>query len=226
LNRGILRAFAFLIATSLPYNAFSQAYRVGISPCYNIPIGELAWSYSPAIGAKLHFSWLNQNNHGITRATGVMIGYHAFQPLADTLYYIADQGGLGTTGNGADIGKAVFSPFKMLHLAATMDWGIPLSKRLSINPGLHVGMLYAQRSIAFQDNGGEDGIDELVTWATLNGQAGLEYKLGAHLSANFFVAYTFIIQLGNTNPDAMDYNENTGMFYHFYSPGISLNYYF
>jgi hypothetical protein len=119
-----------------------------------------------------------------------MIGYHAFQPLADTLYYIADQGGLGTTGNGADIGKAVFSPFKMLHLAATMDWGIPLSKRLSINPGLHVGMLYAQRSIAFQDNGGEDGIDELVTWATLNGQAGLEYK---HISALTFSSLTLLL---------------------------------
>jgi hypothetical protein len=215
--------FASLMAL-IPFEGVSQDYRISVSPAYSLPLGHLAWSYSPGIGARLEFASIRTKKTNVV-SRGLSIGYTAFRPLADTLYYVVDDGGQGA--NGAGIGTAVFSKFKMFHLEAMTDWGIAISKKVSLVPGIRFGIIYGQRDIDLSDSfGAAEGTSEVVGWGTLSARGGVEYKLSEHFSTTAFVAYTAMIQLGDTNPGAMNYNDNTGMFYHFYSPGVSLNFLF
>ncbi len=225
--RTIVRVISVVIITSSFFDVFSQSRRVGVSTSYSIPIGELGWTYSPGVGVKLNLSSINSKKSKISRIVGLSIGYTALPPLADTLYYIVDKGGASAVGGGAGIGTAVYSPFKLFQVEGSFGWGLPLGKKLVLEPSILIGAVYGKRSATFEDVfGGSDGISELMTWASITPQVGVEYKLGDKWSITPFLSYTVIIQTGSTNPNAMNYNDNTGMLYHFYTPGVFLNYSF
>jgi hypothetical protein len=199
----------------------AQDMRLSLSPELNIPLGKMAWSYKPSIGAQLAFSKVDPGGD-ILSAYGISLSYTSLTPQADTLYYVVDEGGVG----GASLGKAAYSAFQMLHLKASLDWAFPIGKKMAFTLGAGLGIIYGRRSIYFEDATGSDDSSELVGWGTLNPSAGFEFILSENFSLVPYVSYTVMLQLGSTDSDALNYNPGTGSFYHFYSPGISLNYSF
>lgn len=225
--RTIVRVVVVVALTSSFFDVFPQSKRIGVSTSYNVPIDELAWTYSPGVGVKLNVSTIKSKKSKISRIMGISIGYTTLPPLADTLYYLVDHGGTAAAGGGAGVGTAVYSPFKLLQFEGSIGWGLPLSKKLSIEPSISVGAVYGKRSASFEDVfGGSDGFNELMTWGSFTPQFGVEYKLGDKWSITPFLSYTLMIQAGSTNPNALNYNENTGILIHFYTPGVFLNYSF
>ncbi len=213
---------ALLVALSYFGAASAQDNRISISPELNVPLGKLAWSYKPSMGVQVNYSRISDSR--ITVESGVSVGYTSFAPLADTLYYVVDKGGV----DGVGIGSAVFSPFRMMNFRATVDFGFPIVKeRLSFKLGVGLGFLFGMRTIEYWDTfGASDSSTEIVGWGALTTKAGLEYKITERFSVTPFINYSGIIQAGDTDSDSMNYNENTGLFYHFYTPGLSLNFYF
>jgi hypothetical protein len=200
----------------------AQKHKISVAPEYNIPIGKLAWGNRAGVGIQLSYAYIS--GYKVSKQAGFSIGYTAFPALADTLYYVVDKGGVG----GVGVGTAVYSPFKMIQLKTTADFGFPLvEEKLYFNVGGGLGIIYGIRQIEFKDSfGAADGLNEIVGWGILVPRTSLEYKMGDHFSISSFISYTFMIQLGSTNRKALNYNPNTGSIYHFYTPGLSLNFIF
>lgn len=218
MQRYLLAAFATLCCC---YSASSQDTRLSLSPELNIPLGKMGWSYKPAIGAQLGFSRVD-NGGDILSAYGISVSYTSFAPQADTLYYVADEGGT----EGASIGKAAYSAFKIFHLKSTLDYAFPIGKKMAFTLAASIGIMYGKRSIYFDDPNGTTDLSELAAWGTLNPSAGIEFILSENFSVVPNVSYTFMIQAGNSDITALAYNPSAGSIYHFYTPGISLNYNF
>jgi len=217
-----IKNYFFLVSLFFYIDSIAQENVLSISPEYNIPLGKLAWSYKASPGIQLKYSLVARKNRNFQ--SGLSFGYTALQPLADTLYYVVDRGGVG----GVGIGTATFSPFKMIQITGTMNFEFPVvKKKLSINLGLGIGIIYGSREMIFEDSfGAIDDSAETVGWASMVSKAGLEYKITNNFSLSPYISYTFMIQTGNTDSNAIDYNPGTGAISNFYSPGMSISYSF
>ncbi len=212
---------AVLVTACCCLAASAQDMRLSLSPELNIPLGKMAWSYKPSPGVQLGFSKVD-NGGDVLNAYGISLSYTSLTPQADTLYYVVDEGGVG----GASLGKAAFSAFQMFHLKASLDWAFPIGKKMAFTLGAGIGIIYGKRTIYMEDATGTNDSGEFVAWGTLNPSAGYEFILSEHFSLVPYVSYTVMLQLGSTNSNSLNYNPDTGAFYHFFSPGISLNYSF
>lgn len=213
--------FSFVLITCL-FHARAQDVMISLNTSYNIPRGNMKWSYKPALGVQLSGLAMNDSKRWTT-GLGMGIGYVQFDPIADTLYYVADRGGVG----GLGLGKAVYSPFKILKISALLMATRKLNKKLGAELSMEVAYCYGKRDIQFTDEfGGQDGVSELVTRGAFVPKAGLSYSLGDRWSVVPFIAYTLMIEIGDTNPQAMNYNADTGKSLSFYSTGLALNFLF
>ena len=188
-----------------------------------MPLKKLGWMYKPSPGIQINLAHLN--DEGVTsKYYGLSLGYTELRPHADTMYYVVDKG----AANGAGLGKAVFSPFKMIQVKGSLDFSFPVVQdKFFINAGGSVGILYGIRSMSFTDSfGGSDDSSEVVTWLSIAPRVSLSYMLSDRFSIEPFAAYNIIVQTGSTNSDSWDYNENTGLTNYYYSTGISINYHF
>jgi hypothetical protein len=216
-----------LVALLASVKSFSQDHRISISPSYNQPLGDLKWAYSSGFGAKLSYSAFHSRRNHTDKLKTISLGYTKFNPIADTLYYVADGGGQGANGNGAVVGTAVYSPFKLYHFEGSLGWILPLGEKLSIVPIIGIGGFYGKRTIEVEDAvSGSYGVDEVMQWATLTPQVGLEYKVTEVISVSPFFAWSLMVQAGSTDTASYAYNENTGLLHYYYSTGVSLNFSF
>jgi hypothetical protein len=211
--------FFLFFTFCLLFQSQAQDLRVSITPSFNIPLGKMTWSYKPAPGINLSMHRFNDSGHW-TKGFGVAIGYLQFNPIADTLFYVVDKGGV----DGVGLGKAVYSPFKIFTLSASIIATRDLNKKLGMEFGMDVGYYYGKRDISFTDSfGASDDAGELIGRGTLVPRLGLRCNLNDNLSVTPYVSYSFMVQLGNTNPASMNYNADTGQSLSFYSTGLSFN---
>jgi|GEM_PF-2286180 len=220
-KRGVLNV-AFIIVFIFSFIDVS-AQRISFSSSYNVPIGELSWSYQGALDLKLKYSSILTRKRKTPQLSSFYIGYSVLQPVADTLYYVVDRGGY----DGAGLGTAVFQPFRMFQFGVGHQWMLAISRQFFLTPGLNLGGISGKREIAFEDTfGGSTSFSERVMWAALVPEFGMEYKFNDHFSTTAFVSYNFIIQTGDINEQSGDFTESAGFFYHYYSAGVSINFTF
>ncbi len=215
--RSLYLILPFLIIYSPTAN--SQSREITVAPEYNIPAGDLAWGNKAGLGLRLTFSKMDGDK--ILKINSLSISYTSLPARADTLYYVVDKGGVG----GVGLGKAVFSSFNMFQLRAGIEYSFPLvDRKLALKAGGGVGLVYGSRKISLTDSfGGSDGLSELVAWGTLVPSTSLDYRLNDLLTMSVGVSYTFMIQLGNTNSSALNYNPNTGLIMRYFTPIIAFN---
>ncbi len=199
--------------------AIAQSREISVAPEYNIPLGDLAWGNKAGLGLRLTYSIVSRGK--IKKQNSFSISYTSLPARADTLYYVVDKGGVG----GVGLGKAVFSSFSMFQLRGGIEYSFPLiDRKLALKAGGGIGLVYGSRKISLTDSfGGGDGLSELVAWGTLVPSGSLDYRLNDLLTMSASISYTFMIQLGNTNSNSMNYNPNTGLIMQYFAPGISLN---
>jgi hypothetical protein len=215
------------ILTLLLIGCFAQAQAqinvISISGDYNVPLGKMDWTYKPAFGTQINYTKINDINGSWERGFGISLGYTQFNPIADTLYYVVDKGGV----QGVGLGTAVYSPFKIFMLSANIMANRSLSDNLALSMNLAIGYYYGKRDIEFRDEfGAEDGVSELVGRGAVVPKLGLKYSLNDYVSITPFVSYTLMLEVGSTDEYAIDYNENTGKTLSYYSPGLALNFTF
>lgn len=213
--------FTFLLFINISFHASAQRGRISLSSGYNVPLGQMSWSYKSAADINLTGWWGFDKSKGWTKAIGMGVGYLQFDPLADTLYYIADRGGVG----GVGLGKAVYSPFKIFKVSASMMAIRKFNKKWATEFSLDVAYYYGKRDISYTDEfGGENGISEFGARGALVPKIGLSYNLNKRWSLAPFVSYTFMVEIGTTDPAALNYNPDTGKWMHYYAAGLTLNY--
>lgn len=212
----------FFLACCL-FQTHAQISVISISGDYNIPLGKMDWSYKPAFGTQLNYTRINNINGDWERGLGVSVGYTQFNPLADTLYYVVDRGGV----QGVGLGSAVYSPFKIFMLSANLMANRNFTDNFALSMNLAIGYYYGKRDIEFRDEfGAQDGLSEFVGRAGIVPRLGIKYGLNDYISITPFVSYTVMLELGSTDQDALDYNENTGKTLNYCSPGLALNFTF
>jgi hypothetical protein len=203
---------------------FAQDRRISILPEYSIPGGQLDWMYKTSPGIQLKYSSFSSSS-GTRHAVGVSLGYVAFQPKADTLYFVVDH---GVNGRGVGVGRAMLSSLQFFQVGVHYDFYIKLSDRVFLTPGAAFSAMYGRREMVFEDDlGAYEGSNEGGTpWAGLIPKIGLEYMLSDSFSIAPYISYSFLIQAGSTDESSINYSENTGAIYYYYSTGISINYSF
>lgn len=215
----LLSLLALCAHTSAP----AQENRITIAPEYNAPIGKLSWSYRASPGIQLKYSRFNNDDYGFRKGMAISLGYTALQPIADTLYYIVDRGGV----DGAAMGRAAYSPYRILQLTFALAYELDISKNVFADFGFGAAFYYGDRVIYFEDDfGAVDGADELITRGAFIPRAGLGFRINKNFSVIPYVSYHLMIEIGSTDPDALNYNANTGLMTHFYTSGLSLNFAF
>jgi hypothetical protein len=217
--------YRYLLALFI-MGCFSSACGQGqlrFSTEYSLPLGKMRWSYKPAVGAQLSYIRTNRIDKKWSKVYGLGLGYTQFNPLADTLYYVVDDGGV----SGMNLGRAAFSPFKIYMLSAIMGFERRLGKNKALCLDLAVGYYYGQRTIYLEDDAGSmDGVDEIVGRGTFVPRLGFAFDLNKTISISPFVSYTFMLELGSTDPGALDYNPGTGSVLHYYSTGVAFDFNF
>jgi len=212
-----------LIAISCCFSVFAQDMKVSLVPEINIPIGKLAWMYNPGPGAKISWVQMIDNKGKFRTSRNIDLGYRMLTSKADTLYYVADNGGVG----GASLGKASFSDFRMFYAGGTYDFMYQPNKKIAISAGLVISAMFSKRTLYMDDPSGTNETSEKSTpWGTVGACFGVEYKLSDSFSIKPTFSYTLMIQAGSTNEYSRYYNATAGTTNHYLTPGIAVNYLF
>jgi hypothetical protein len=214
------KLLAFLIGLILT-NAYAQDLSIGATADYNVPFGKLQWLYKPAPGGSIEFMRWNDNGR-VSVGKGISVGYHAFQPLADTLYFLIDQGGFG----GVSLGKVSFETYRFFKLSVLMDFDIRLGKKVSLVAGVGVAINYVSRDYYYEDAYEETSGSEMVALGGLTPRLKLNFKITDRFSFAPYASYSVLLQAGDPNAHFINFDSGTGTFSHYMTSGLAFNFTF
>lgn len=215
-----VKLFAFFICVAVN-GAYSQDVSISASADYNLPFGRLQWLYKPAPGATIEFMRWSDNGR-VSIGKGISLGYHAFQPIADTLYFLIDKGGFG----GASLGKASFETYRFFKLSVLVDFDIMLSKKVSLMAGVGVALNYVSHDYYYEDAYEETLGSETVALGGLVPRLKLNFNISDRFSVAPYASYSALLQAGDPNAHFINFDSGTGTFNHYMTTGLAINFIF
>lgn len=180
-----------------------------------MPTGNLGKIYNPAVGysVKICLGYHEWDNDGETESN-LEVGYVAFHPKADTLYYDLD---------GGSIGKAAYDPLQILQIRYRCDMIIPLgSSPVSLHPGFSLLGAYHMTSLYYEGNGQETDGGEFTFGVGVGAGFGVGFKATNWLRLIPYYRITTTLRSTNVEPAFAP----SIMFYYYQSAGLSLNFMF
>jgi len=185
------------------YNNSDSRYGISIGTDYDKPVGNLSYTFKPAINYNL-----NLLHHYDNFTVSVSAGYHAFKPKLDTFYYQVSD---------TEYGTAHYENFTVysFYLGATYD--LALSDQLKIYTGINLGMYYthfALQSTDFMIHDTEDLHEQDAYFAP---RLGFTYMINDNIGIGLEGKYNFFAPTGQKQ-----YNDRVGTLYNSYSAGVRL----
>jgi hypothetical protein len=222
----LFRACAIIISLLFFINseASAQYYRAGnsgsdshygisIGSDYDAPVGNLSYTFKPAINYNASFLWY----HG-DFSMNFTAGYHQYKPKQDTFYYelASTQAGYST-----QYGTISYGNFPVYSFYIGLNYHLTVTDQFKAYCGLNLGayfthLVYHSADLLAGDN--EDLHEEDVYLAP---KLGVTYMLSDNIGIGIEGKYNLFAPEGNKR-----YNDRVGTLYNSYSAGVRLSYNF
>lgn len=182
-------------------------YGVSLGTDYDVPVGNFAYTFKPAINYNLN---LFQRVDHLTGS--ISFGYHKYKPKQDVFYYQVSDTEYGTV-------KYQDFPAFSFYLGLTYD--LPLGERINLHAGINLGAYYTHLVFLADDYlGGEhDDLHERDVY--LAPRLGFTYTLTDSIDIGMEGKYNFFAPGGHS-----EYGDRVGTLYNSYSAGVRLIYNF
>jgi hypothetical protein len=205
-------ALLLLLLTSFKASAQSWAdddktYGIGLRAEYDMPIGNLKFTYKAAPAAGISF----YINEGAATAE-VGLGYREYKPKLDTFYYLV---------NDNDYGTATYSKFKTIMFYLGGAYNLSLSDAMRIYGGFNLGFYFTKFSSNTSDAFVNYSEDITERQGYIAPKLGFNFTLSDHLRLNVQGAYNLFAPLGKA-----EYNSRVGTFYYSVTTGAAVIYNF
>lgn len=212
------KIYFLIIFFLIPFLSKAQGKRLSVNTEYQIPGGELSWTYAKAPGIQLNFAWTKKKREGRSKnMLGASLGYTRFTPLEDTLYYLVE-----LEFDNIGYGTAVYQDYYIAQLMATSHWENQLFSRFFIKYGIEMGFYYVVYSYDAWDetrSGGESVIEGKLAMVPV---LGFVYNVSDTFGFGPYFKYNFYISIGESDPNSISHNPDVGKYDYFYSAGLGL----
>jgi hypothetical protein len=210
--RSSFKTFAFINLTILVFATGSAKaqynyvggggrYGVGLMAGYDVPVGNLSYTFKPAISYGLSaFSY-----HGDFTAS-LTIGYHAYQPKLDTFYYQVD---------ATDYGTVHYDNFTVVSLYLGGAYNLQITDGLKGYAGLNFGIYYTRMAFHSSDLYVNDTENLNEQDLYLAPKLGLTYALNDNISLGVEAKYNSFAPTGQKQDNPLVgtiYSSYTGTF--------------
>ncbi|HWZ04838.1 MAG TPA: hypothetical protein VNX40_14575 [Mucilaginibacter sp.] len=185
----------------------SSTYGVGLMGSYDVPVGNLAYTFKPAIGYGVSvFSY-----HG-DFTSSVTIGYHAYKPKLDTFYYQVNQTNYGTIH---------YDNFTAISLYLGAAYNLQIMDGLKGYVGLNFGVYYTKMAFHSSDLFVDDTENLNEQDLYLAPKIGLTYSLNDNVAIGIEGKYNSFAPTGKKQDNPL-----VGTIYSSYAGSFILTYNF
>jgi hypothetical protein len=199
--------FSWSAANAQSYRDDETKYGISIGSDYDTPVGNLAYTFKPAINYNLNFL---QQKGDFT--ANVSFGYHAYTPKMDTFYYAA---------TSTDYGTAEYKNFTVTSFYLGGTYNYPVSDQFKINAGVNLGAYFTHYYL-HQSNFALDETDDLSEKDIyIAARLGFTYMLNENVGIGVEGKYNFFAPTGSAED-----NDRVGTLYFSWSAGVRLTYIF
>ncbi len=186
---------------------FDHGVGITLSTDYDVPIGNLAYSFKPAIAYGVHLTTFNDNFN-----INYSVGYEVFKPKLDTFYYSV---------GAADYGTISYQNFSIFSAYLGPVYNFRAANQFWIFAGLNLGAYYTRYAYQSSDKYVFDNTDLHEKDLYIAPKAGFTFVLSNTLLISLQSKYNFFAPLGKTK-----YNSRVGTLYNSLASGITLTYKF
>ncbi|WP_157750654.1 hypothetical protein [Mucilaginibacter gotjawali] len=185
----------------------SGTYGIGLVGSYDVPVGNLGYTFKPAIGYGVSvFSY-----HG-NFTSSITIGYHAYKPKLDTFYYQVDQTNYGTVH---------YDNYTAISIYLGVAYNFEISDGVKVYAGLNLGAYYTHMAFHSSDLYVDDTENLGEKDAYLAPKIGFTYSLNDNVAIGIEGKYNLFAPTGR----AAD-NPLVGTVYSSYAGSFILTYNF
>lgn len=203
----VLILFSCLSAKAQYYNHSDSEYGVSIGADYDAPVGNLSYTFKPAINYNLsvlrHYDDFTMN---------LTLGYHAYKAKQDTFYYQV---------TATDYGTVTYKPFTVYSIYVGLSYDLPVNDQLKVYGGINLGAYYVHFAFhsfdLFVDDNENLNEEELY----LAPKIGFTYMVNDNVGIGLEGKYNLFAPTGDSQ-----YNSRVGTLYNSYAAGIRLTYNF
>lgn len=182
-------------------------YGIALSAGYDAPVGNLSYSFKPAITYGLT-GLIYKGNW----ASSITFGYHAYKPKQDIFYYQVDASNYGTIS---------YRDFTVGSLYLGGAYNLKLSDHLTVSPGVNLGLYYTHFVYNSSDIFIEDSGDLHENDLYLAPKLDFTLSVSENISIGVEGKYNFFAPLGTKT-----YNDRVGTLYNSYTGNLVLTYNF
>ena len=204
----------FFITTAKAQGSYDTKYALAIGTDYDAPVGNLSYTFKPAINYNLSFH-LNSDNF-----TGsVNFGYHNYKPKQDTFYYqvtVTDQG-----IDHTDYGSVHYQNFPVYSFYLGLVYNLELAEQLKVYGGFNLGLYYTHLVFVASDVTGGSNTDLHEQDLYIAPRLGFTYSLAQNIGIGIEGKYNLFAPTGKRK-----YDDRVGTLYNSYSAGVRLIYNF
>jgi outer membrane protein W len=180
---------------------------------YDAPVGNLAYSFKPAIN--YNFSVIRYSDNFSMNFTA---GYHQYKPKQDTFYYALESTQVGL---GPQYGTIAYGNFTVYSFYLGLNYHLTITDQFKAYCGVNLGaymthFIYHSSDLLEDDN--EDLHEEDLYLAP---KLGFTYMLNDNIGLGLEGKYNLFAPTGDKQ-----YNDRVGTLYNSYSAGIRLTYNF
>jgi len=197
-----------LSAKAQYFNGDSDSkYGISIGTDYDTPLGNLAYTFKPAINYNL-----NLLKHSGDFTANISFGYHSYKPKMDTFYYAE---------TNVDYGTAVYQNLTVIsaYLGGTYDY--PVTDQFKINAGINLGLYATHNVFHTSDFTTDDNEDISSKDVYLAARLGFTCMVTDNAGIGLEAKYNFFAPTGDA-----DFNPLVGKTYFSWSAGVRLMYNF
>jgi hypothetical protein len=184
-----------------------QTYGVALSSGYDVPIGNLGYTFKPALTYGLKVLKYYDN---VT--VNLSFGYHVYKPKQDTFYYAVD---------GSNYGTVTYQNFTVYSFYLGGAYTLEITEGLKAYAGMDLGVYYTHMIYHSMDEFVDNSADLNEEDAYLAPKLGLTYLINENIAIGVEGKYNLFAPTGQKQ-----YNSAVGTINASYSGGLVLTYNF
>lgn len=189
------------------YGSDDNTFGAALTAGYDVPVGNLSYTYKPAITYGARFLW----NQGAVTAN-VSFGYHVYKPKLDTFYYAVDE---------SNYGKVSYSNFTIYSFYIGGAYNLEVTEGFKVYGGLDLGAYESHVIVHSSDLYIDSHSDTHQEDVYLAPKLGFTYLVTDNIGVGIEGKYNFFAPTGKAKD-----NPAVGTLYNSYSGNLVLTYNF
>jgi hypothetical protein len=189
------------------YGDNSQTYGVALIAGYDVPTGNLAYTFKPALTYGLKVLKYYDNITG-----SLSFGYHVYKPKQDVFYYSVNESNYGTVK---------YKNFSVSSIYLGLAYNYEINNGFKVYGGFDLGAYFTHLVYHSMDEFSDNNVDLNENEVYLAPKVGLTYPVSDNITLGVEGKYNLFSPAGQSR-----YNSEVGTLHTSYAGGLVLTYNF